>query len=581
MKASDYITQFIESQGCHFVFGYIGGAITHLVDSISKSKKVQFIQVYHEQTASFAAEGYSRGSSSVGFCMATSGPGATNLITGIADAFFDSIPLIVITGQVNTYEYKYDTPVRQRGFQETDIVAIVKPITKYAVLIEKKEMIRYELEKAVAIAKKGRPGPVVIDIPMNIQREDVDPDSLPGYSDADSTVMPDVDWNRLGSMIAKSERPIILAGGGTSNYRHLLYEFAEKFNIPVVVSLMGKSCFPENNDLFMGMIGSYGNRCANIALANADLVLAVGSRLDTRQTGTNLDSFIRDGKIIHVDIDPNETNHSRTKRDFPIACDARIFLQTCLDSIENKSADRSAWNSYISELKQGYNQKKEVENFVKNKSPYSLMTALSEVSGENTAFCVDIGQNQMFAAQGLILRKGQSFFTSGGMAPMGYAIPLAIGISFASNHNRTIIAIAGDGGFHISTQSLMLLSQYKLPIKVIVMNNKSLGMIEQFQGIYFDGNDVATTKAGGYHVPEIQSIADAYRLKYKKVLSPDAGDNNLWNEIFSYDGPMIIEVVFDEPTIVSPKLEVNMPIQNLSPKLSDEEMNRAMFGGKK
>lgn len=580
MKVSDYIVQFIESQNCRYVFGYIGGAITHLVDSISKSENVKFIQVYHEQTASFAAEGYSRSGKGLGFCMATSGPGATNLITGIADAFFDSIPVVYITGQVNTYEYKYSKPVRQQGFQETDIISIVKPVTKYAVLVEKKEMIRYELEKAVNIARSGRPGPVVLDIPMDIQRADINPADLCGYDDPDKNVIMAIDWDRVRMMLSDSWRPLILAGGGTSGARDVLLKFAEKQSIPVVVSLMGKSCFPEDSDLFVGMIGSYGNRCANIALANADLVFAVGTRLDTRQTGTKLDSFVRNGKIIHVDIDPFEIEYSRVRRDYAVSCDASVFLGECCDKVNKDLSETAEWRSYLSAIKSEYSQKKEVERNIQNKAPYQLMDALSAVSEENAVFCVDIGQNQMFSAQGLVLKKNQLFFTSGGMAPMGYAIPLAVGLSFAENNFRSICAIAGDGGFHISTQSLMLLSQYNLPIKVIVLNNKTLGMIVQFQNLYFDGNEAATTCRGGYMVPDIQSLAASYSLPYRIVHSKDAGNQLIWKDIFTIKGPMVIEVDLSHPTIVSPKLEVNMPIEDLSPKLEKDELSRAMFCGR-
>ena len=581
MKVSDYIVQFIESQNCRHVFGYIGGAITHLVDSISKSEKLDFIQVYHEQTASFAAEGYSRSNEGLGFCMATSGPGATNLITGIADAYFDSIPVVFITGQVNTYEYKYEKPVRQQGFQETDIISIVKPVTKYAVLVEKKEMIRYELEKAIHISKSGRPGPVILDIPMDIQRADIDPDALCYYEVSGAVDKPEIDWDLIARMLTVSERPLILAGGGTSGARGVLLQFAEKYQIPVVVSLMGKSCFSEDSCLFTGMIGSYGNRCANIALANSDLVVAIGTRLDTRQTGTNLDSFVRHGKIIHVDIDPFEIEHSRVKRDYSVPCDAAEFLHAGILSLDRQSTDRSSWFRYLAEIKREYSQKKEIERNVENKTPYELMAALSAVSDETAVFCVDIGQNQMFSAQGLDLKKDQLFFTSGGMAPMGYAIPLAVGVSFAQNHTRQVFAIAGDGGFHISTQALMLLSQYNLPIKVIVLNNKTLGMIVQFQNLYFDGNEAATTARGGYLVPDIGGLASSYSLPYRKVLSADAGDVSVWRDIFAVNGPMVIEVELNYPTVVSPKLEVNMPIENLSPKLSDDEMLRTKFDERK
>ncbi len=580
MKVSDYIAEFIEEQNCRYIFGYIGGAITHLVDSISKNDKLVFIQVYHEQTASFAAEGFSRGGESIGVAMATSGPGATNLITGIADAFFDSLPVVFITGQVNTYEYKYEKPVRQQGFQETDIISIVKPVTKYAVFVDNKDDIRYELEKAYFIAKSGRPGPVLIDIPMDIQRAEINKDELRRYSPENlAETEKDLNLDLIQQYLNESKRPVILSGGGVLSGRanDSLYTFADKFKIPVVVSLMGKGSFPEDDELFVGMIGSYGNRCANIVLSNSDLVFAVGTRLDTRQTGTRLDEFMRKGKIIHVDIDDFEVLHNRVKRDYSISMDSKIFFNSLIKNINADNKKNSEWIEYVHDIKNQYNQKNEIARNIEVKTPYTVMDMLSRYSDDSAAFCVDIGQNQMFSAQSLVIKKNQNFYTSGGMAPMGYAIPAAIGVSFACNHSRSVIAIAGDGGFHMSTQSLMLLSQYNLPIKVIVLNNKSLGMIVQFQDLYFNHNEAATTRAGGYFVPDIKLMADSYSLEYVSITDSTVGDTELWKNILSSNKPMIVEVIIDSKTTVSPKLEVNTPIEDLSPKISAEEMKKIMI----
>ncbi|PKL19095.1 MAG: acetolactate synthase [Spirochaetae bacterium HGW-Spirochaetae-5] len=583
MKVSDYIAKFIEEQNCRYIFGYIGGAITHLVDSISKNDKLTFIQVYHEQTASFAAEGFSRGCDSIGVAMATSGPGATNLITGIADAFFDSLPVVFITGQVNTYEYKYNKPIRQQGFQETDIISIVKPVTKYAVFVDKKENIRYELEKAYSIAKSGRPGPVLIDIPMDIQRSEIDADDLIQYKPEvkiDSAAKPDI--NIIQKYLNESKRPIILSGGGvlSGKANDSLYSFSKKFGIPVVVSLMGKGSFPEDDDLFAGMIGSYGNRCANIVLSNSDLVFAVGTRLDTRQTGTRIDEFMRKGKIIHVDIDEFEILHNRVERDYAVSMDSKLFFDSLIDNINENYNTSSDWIEYVHDIKSRYNQKKEIELNVNVKTPYKVMEMLSRYADDNAAFCVDIGQNQMFAAQSLVIKKDQNFYTSGGMAPMGYAIPAAIGISFACNNTRSIIAIAGDGGFHISTQSLMLLSQYNLPVKVVVLNNKSLGMIVQFQDLYFNHNEAATTKRSGYFVPDIKLLSASYDIEYIAITDSTVNDEELWKDILLSKKPMVIEVIIDSKTVVSPKLEVNTTLEDLSPKISAEEMGKIMIKDK-
>ena len=297
MKLSDYVIDFLVSEKVSCVFEVCGGAIAHLLDSLYGRKDISTISMHHEQAAAIASEGYARITGNVGVAMSTSGPGATNLITGIASCFFDSIPCIFITGQVNTYEYKFNKSVRQIGFQETDIVNIVKPIVKDSVLVTNPQKIKYYLERCLYIAKAGRPGPVLIDIPMNIQRSDINPELLESYPDSfTGNSLDKLDakmFKRVSEILYSSLRPVILAGGGVrlaQSYDELL-KFVNKTGIPVVSSLMGLDAFPHNDESFVGMIGTYGNRYANLTVANSDLVLALGTRLDTRQTGTTPENF--------------------------------------------------------------------------------------------------------------------------------------------------------------------------------------------------------------------------------------------------------------------------------------------------
>ncbi|MBI4979775.1 MAG: thiamine pyrophosphate-binding protein [Spirochaetes bacterium] len=579
MKLSDYIVRFLEENGIDIVFGYIGGAITHLVQSVHDNAGVRFVQVYHEQTAAFAAEGYARRSGKFGVAMATSGPGATNLITGIGDAFFDSIPVLYITGQVNTYEYKYDKKIRQQGFQETDIVSIVRPITKYAALISNPTCIRTELEKALFHARSGRPGPVVLDIPMDVQRAEIDPETLPRFI---VPVIPDTDGvgaalEQIVLAVQRAQRPLLLAGGGviSSGAKDELLRFAQTNGIPVVTSLMGKGVFPEEDRLFVGMIGSYGNRCANIALANTDLLIVVGSRLDTRQTGTLLTSFVRQGDIVHVDIDPAELSEHRIDRKYKVCMDVKHFLLTITGAMKTKP-ECGAWLSHIASLKKAYSQQSEVSRFVTNSMPYRIIDMLNRYSQDDQQYFVDIGQNQMWSAQGLRIRDKQRFYTSGGMAPMGYAIPAAIGASFAGNFKEHIFAVVGDGGLHISSQALLLLSQYQLPIKVIVMNNQSLGMITQFQDLYFNKNRVGTTKDSGYLIPDLAALATAYFLPHFIIDKNNINDASYLEKILTDRTAAVIECRIGEDTTVSPKISVNTPIEDVSPKLDRDEMKKAM-----
>ena len=325
---------------------------------------------------------------------------------------------------------------------------------------------------------------------------------------------------------------------------------------------------------FIGMLGSYGNRCANISIENADLLIAVGSRLDTRQTGANYKQFLNKGNIIKVDIDENELNSHRITNRLTINIDINIFIQELL-SVSPKLEIKESWISYIKNLHDKYNQDREVERFVENKAPYRLFQKLNEISNADDIFVADIGQNQMWCAQTIKIRNNQNFFTSGGHAPMGFSIPFSIGLSFRNRANR-IFSICGDGGFHISTQSLMLISQYNLPIKVIVINNQSLGMITQFQGLYFENNMIGTTEKKGYLVPNIKALAKAYCLDYFSLTIEDLENDELLDKITNNKKGCIIEYHTEGLTSVSPKLEYNSAIYNPSPKLESIELNNAL-----
>ena len=569
MKASDYIVSFFEQRGVNVVFGYIGGMITHLVDSLGQNDKMRYIQTYHEQTAAIAAEGYAIESGKFGVAICTSGPGVTNMMTGIADAYFGSIPVLFISGQVNTYEYKYDKPIRQQGFQEMEVVNVVKPITKYAVLLDKPEDIRYELEKAVYIATHGRKGPVAIDLPMNISRAEIEPENLRGYEleVEETTVIPTLD---VIKSIENAKRPIILIGGGAAGdgVDLRLNEFLAKTNIPVITSLMGRGIIDETYPHYVGMVGSYGNRCANMAVAKADLLITLGSRMDTRQTGAMYQEFLKGGKIIHVDLDHNELDYHRLENRLKVHASVADFLNA-LDKETIIYQDYSSWNTWIGKLKENYSQDKEVERFVDNKAPYQLLQRLNEISKEGDVFTVDVGQNQMWSAQTLKLKKDQRFVNSGGLAPMGFAMPAAIGISFA-NPQKTVYCVTGDGGFHMAIQSMLTISQYNLNIKIVVINNSALGMITQFQHLYFNDRMYGTTKAGGYINPDLKAMAKAYGVRYSEYTSDSL------NEFETSDGPRMINYVVSGLTTVSPKLEYNKPIDKPSPQLPEEEYQCVM-----
>lgn len=576
MKASDYIVQFLAEQKIDKVFGYIGGAVAHFYDSLDKNGQIEIVNTIHEQGAGFAAEGYARVTGKTGVATATSGPGATNLITPIGSCFFDSVPTLFITGQVNTYEYKYNQPVRQIGFQETDIVSIIKPITKYAVMVDDIANLKYELEKGYFLSQEGRKGPVLIDIPMNIQRTDFDPalqasffesEEYKNYhsvSDCTKSIVEAID------VIKQAKRPIILIGGGAriSGAGEALSQLLNSTHFPLVYSLMGKDLIKDNYQYNLGLIGSYGNRYGNMALANADLILVLGSRLDTRQTGTDLKTFAREAKIIQVDIDLNELG-SKIKADILIHSDIKEFLEELNKS--NFSNTITPWQEKLLLYKEKYSSTVGIDQ--KEKGPNQIIHKISQHLNAYDAVCVDVGQHQMWVAQSLETKDYQRVLFSGGMGAMGCALPMAIG-SALGNGKRSIV-IVGDGGFQMNIQELEIIKRRHLPIKIFIMNNTNLGMVRQFQELYFDENYIGTKK--DYSVPHFENIGKAYGIASNTVSNKEEIYKKI-EEMLLDDEPAILDIrLLESMTTVEPKLIVNKPIEDMYPFLDRDEFTQQMI----
>ena len=575
IKISDYIIEFLLSKNINKTFGYIGGAIAHIYHSIDKYKEMEIINCIHEQGAGFAAEGYARITGKSGVAFATSGPGATNLITPIGSCYFDSVPTMFITGQVNTYEYKYDKPVRQIGFQETDIVSIIRPIVKYAVMVDKVEDIRYELEKAYYLSQEGRKGPVLVDIPMNIQRTEVDISSLKSFFDSneyfelENNKKEKNNVDEVINLLKESKRPIVLIGGGVrlSNASEELLSYVKKHSIPVVYSLMGKDAISEDYKYNLGLIGSYGNRYGNLALANSDLILVLGSRLDTRQTGTSLDTFAREAKIIQVDVDKNELG-SKIKIDIEINSDVKDFINEL--SQYEINIDTTEWLKKLKEYKNKFSSTVGIDNNLK--IPNYVVSIISKYL-QDEDICVDVGQHQMWTAQSLNIKATQRVLFSGGMGAMGFALPASIGACIGSN-KRTVV-IAGDGGIQMNIQELEVINRRKLPIKIFVLNNKNLGMVRQFQELYFDKKYLGTID--DYSVPNLVDIAKAYAIKARKIDDISKLEIEL-KDIFSSNEPELINIELPvKMTTVEPKLIVNKPIEDMHPFISKDELSSLMI----
>lgn len=575
MKISDYVINTLAAEGVTHIFEVCGGALGHLLDSLYGRNDIQTVSMHHEMAAAIAAEGYARASENIGVAMATSGPGATNLITGIGSCYFDSIPSLFITGQVNTYEYKFGKPVRQIGFQETDIVSIVKPIVKDAVLVNDPQDTQKILERSINIAKTGRPGPVLIDLPLDIQRSTIEPSvhAVVKFPSPEPVIPDEKLILQIKSLIDCGSRPLILAGGGvrSSKATKELFDFAHSTNIPVVVSLMGLDSFPHDDQLYVGMIGTYGNRYANLAIANADLIVALGTRFDTRQTGTKPETFARAAKIIHVDIDAHELNN-KIKVDLPLNMDIKAFLERInLNSCNFVKKNYSSWLEWIKHKKMKYPEV--CDSNQKTISPYNFLRELSKALPKDAIICADVGQNQMWAAQIIEVKKNQRFLTQGGMASIGSALPMAIGASFAKPHNM-IIVITGDGGFQLNIQELQTIYHHNLPVKIILLNNSGYGMIRQFQGQYFGGR--LQSSVIGYSNPDFQNVVGAYNISGRKISSVTDVIPAL-QSLFSDSKPGFLEVIIDEKFMVTPKLSVNKPVEDQEPELSREELQSAMI----
>lgn len=558
MKASDYIVEYLLKQDITDVFGYPGGMVTHLMDSFSKSS-IRSHVTYHEQGAAFAACGYAQTTGKVGVAYATSGPGATNLITGICNAYFDSIPTLFITGQVNTFESKGELGVRQRGFQETDIVSVVKPVTKYAVRITDANKLRYHLDEAFHIAQEGRKGPVLLDIPMNIFRADVDPEALEKFVPATSTL--DTSFDALTEALGSSSRPVILAGSGikTAGAVGLLNEVTSKLNIPVISTMLAVDAVKDS----YGFIGAYGSRTANFIAAKSDLVIALGARLDVRQIGANRAAFAPDAKIVRVEIDKDELSLKAHDDEIQINADVKDVLNAMLGA---QTKDLTLWNMICDRIRDEL-------AFIDDRLPNKFVQSISKVIPEGSIITTDVGQNQVWVAQSFEVKKDQRIFFSGGHGAMGYSLPAAIGCALASG--KEVYSFQGDGGIQMNIQELQTIARENIPVKVILFNNSSLGMIRHFQEMYFENNYVQTVPEGGYTVPDFEAIAGAYKIPYKCVTAPEDVDGKL----FDVAGPQFIEVKITEPTYVFPKLEFGKPNQDQEPLLDRNKYNFIMTLG--
>jgi acetolactate synthase I/II/III large subunit len=528
------------------------------MDSIDKYSPVILGHInYHEQAAAFAACGYAQVTHKPGVAYATSGPGATNLVTGISNAYFDSIPAIFITGQVDTYAARGDYRIRQRGFQETDIVNIVKSITKYCAYIDSADKVQSCLEEAYFQAVSGRPGPVLIDIPADIQRADISPrqTNIPQMVEKKRDSLLANSAEMILELIKQAERPCLILGSGikqcglVDDVRRLL----NILRIPVVTSMVAFDILPASHPMNFGFIGSNGHRYSNFIVAKSDLVVTLGTRLDLKQVGNKREQFAPKAKIIRVDIDEGELGYRVRSDEIHIVADLRELVPTLIDRSQFEKTCFLGWLAVCDELKL------KLEGFDR-RIYHQMIAALSDRIPDDIIITVDVGQHQPWVAQSYKVKERQKICFSGGLGSMGYSLPAAIGAYYASR--KPVVSINGDGGIQMNIQELQFLAREQLPILIVVINNYALGMIRYFQEMNFASKYVSTTRSSGYSPPDFGKIAHAYGLDYFKAKNP--AEVITFGE-WAWKKPTLIEIELDMETYLEPKFASNRPTQDQEP----------------
>ena len=551
------LLECLHKVGVTDMFGYPGGAVIPIYDEIYSFEKIKHYFARHEQGAVHAADGYARVSGKVGVCLATSGPGATNLVTGIMTAHMDSIPLLAITGQVRSNLLGRD------AFQETDIVGITVPITKGNYLVQNIKDIPRIIKEAYFIASTGRPGPVLVDIPNDIQQQEISYEEfnklfdkevqLEGYDP--TYVGHPVQIKRALSLIKKAKKPLIIAGAGVikSQASKELLELANKMDIPVTPTLLGLGAFPENHELSLGMLGMHGTVPANYATDEADLVIAAGIRFDDRIAG-NPSKFCERAKIIHIDIDPAEIDKNK-KADVPIVGDLKNVLSEINKELEPQ--DHKEWTDKVKEWKKEYPLAH--RDVGKDKLlPQEVLKAINDILDGDTIVVTDVGQHQMWAAQYMTYKNANSIVTSGGAGTMGFGVPAAIGAQVGAR-DKKVVLIVGDGGFQMTLEEIMMIRQYNLPVKVVIINNSFLGMVRQWQELFKDRRYSFVDLECN---PDFVKIADAYGIKSERLKTKADLENKLKDLILSDEG-VILDCIVEKEENVFPMIPAGKTVSQM------------------
>lgn len=555
MTVAAYLAKFLKEKQVKHIFGFQGSAMLKMLDEIMETGCIQYIQGFHEQAASFAADAYARVSGRIGVTIATSGPGAVNIIGGIVDSYFDSVPTLFITGQDYSGNVIGNTVYRQNGFQDLDIVSMVKKVTKYSVCLDQPENIAYELEKAEYLATNGRKGPVLIDIPIDIQFAQIDEAELPHYEpELQPLSCYDGKYDEVIQMLREAQRPLILVGGGIrlSGGCAEVNKLKDCLNIPAVTTLNGL----DGIDGAYGFSGLHGHTYANIALYNADLVLALGTRFGQRQVGKKAELYTN-AAVIHVDIDQNELGRSVPER-LSIHADVRDWLEEFNKKILTCNLpDYTVWNNTLNELKLREFTCTEVNHL--GLDPIHVIRRISEAAPAPSVLTGDVGQNQMWLSQGVSKKEGMRIFSSSGYGSMGFSLPASIGAYYA-DEKATVFAISGDGGIQMNIQELQLLSIRQINIKVIVFNNQNLGMMRETQKRYYNSHFYGNNP-NEFSCVDLKALSLAYHLQYIRIEKEK--DLDMLPEIMDDKRPYLVECVIQMDSMLINRYDEYDRIGNL------------------
>ena len=595
MKLSDYVIEFLIDQNITDIFTVSGGGIAHLLDSVGSNSAMRYYCNYHEQACAVAAEGYARTTGRIGACLVTVGPGAVNALSGILGAWHDSIPILVISGQVRSDLIADFTKVRQRGPQESNVIEMARSVTKYASSVRDASRIRYELERALHSANTGRPGPVWIEIPFDVQCAEVNVAELPGFLPPpnvenlrDASLV--VEVKKVIDAIQKAKRPLLIGGNGIhlSNSEPLLHRLLDRLHLPIITPDAAKDLIPEDHPRYMGVFGTAGQRRANFAVQNSDCLLSLGVGLSMKKIGFNFKGFAPNAKKIVVDIDAGQLHHQVIVPDIAIQSDVSEFMEEMLKQLETLNYNpRPKWLEACESWKRLYPLV--VEEYFKDKNhvnSYVFVDRLSEQLTRNDVIVGGSGLDTVSCIQGLRVKLGQRFFTSINWGAMGWDIPMTIGACIGIKHGRTI-CITGDGSIQMNIQELMAISYYRLPIKIFMFNNSGYASIRATQGSLFDGRLVASDPISGVGNPNFQILATAYNIEFLRIHNNSELDDGI-KTVLAKSGAVICEVMIAPEQGITPKASAfkrpdgkleSRPLEDMAPFLPREEVwqNMHMF----